>query len=226
MTVRTLALTLLLALACGDARPALAASSEDAQRAGQIQVQAKEAWDERDGEEALRLATRAISLDPGAGTWLAQQIRVEVLEFRGALEEAMEHVEAYLALDGLFPEHVAWGEEAKARIGERLAVARGKTRLRRGRLGAGVGLAVGGAVPLGLGIGWMANYGAKTGAGLPKEDYLGFLDAGIALTAVGAVMEGVGVALIASGAGDGGVAVVPSLGVGPDGVAVGLSGRW
>ena len=209
-------------------------SAEDSLRAGQIQVQAKEAWEAGKDQEALRLANRAISLDPGASTWRAQQIRSEALEGAGKLEEAMTHVRTYLRIDGLFPEHEAWGEEARDRIGSTLAAANALLRERRTRAGVGAGMAIGGAVPLGIGIAWLANYGSKTSQGLPPTDYEGFLDGGAVMVGIGGVLEGVGIALIASGAGQpkgtaSAPTVVPTFAASPgaDGNwSLGLTGRW
>lgn len=200
----------------------------DARRAGEIQLQAKDAYSKGNIDEAYRLAQRAISLEAGPSTWLAQQIRIEVLEERGQLEEAMTHLRAYLQIDGLFPEHQAWGAEAKGRIGSALKQVRAG---RQARQGIGAGLAIGGVAPLGIGIGLLANYGVKTGAGGDADWYAGFLDAGIALTLVGGVMEGAGIGLIASGAAPPNVALRraprPSLALGPDGSFVlGLHGRF
>ncbi|MCO4774145.1 MAG: hypothetical protein KDA24_29205, partial [Deltaproteobacteria bacterium] len=147
------------------AAPAWAADAEDSQRAGQIQLQAREAWEDGKTDEALRLAQRAISLDDGAATWLAQQIRVEALEAQGRYDEAMGHLRRYLRLDDLFPEHVAWGKEAKDRIGPKYDAWLAEKKAREARRGIGVGTVVGGAVPLALGISWLANYGVKTGSG-------------------------------------------------------------
>jgi len=220
------------ALACAVvAPPAWAASSEDAQRAGQIQLQAKDAWDAGKTAEALRLAQRAISLDDGAATWLAQQIRIEALEEQGRYEEAMGHLRRYLRLDDLFPEHVAWGKEAKARIGPKYDAWLAAKKQREARRGIGAGLAIGGAVPLALGAGWLANYGIKTGSGLPKEDYEGFVDGGVAMLIAGGVMEGIGIALIASSAdGPATAGIQPQahlvVAPAPGGMSVGLTGRW
>jgi tetratricopeptide (TPR) repeat protein len=205
-----------------------AASAKDTRRAGEIQLQAREALDEGDAEEALRLARRAISLEAGPTTWLAQQIQIEVLEARGNLEQAMGCLQDYLALDGLFPEHLAWGQEARRRIGEALSRQRAQ---RTGRRGAGVALIVGGAAPLGIGVGFLANYGQKTAAGGAPELYGGFLDAGLALAITGGVVEGIGIALAASSAPPTGQASalrpVPTFAVSADGrVIVGLGGRF
>ena len=209
-------------------------SAEDSLRAGQIQVQAKEAWEAGKDQDALRLANRAISLDPGPSTWLAQQIRIEVLEGDGKLEEAMTHVRTYLRIDGLFPEHEAWGEEARDRIGATLAATNALLQERRTRAGIGAGMAIGGAVPLAIGVGWLANYGSKSGQGLDPADYAGFLDGGAVMLGIGGVFEGVGIALIASGAGKPeGTASVPlvrptfAARPGADGRwSLGLTGRW
>lgn len=220
---RLLPLLLLLLIAL----PAPAAAN-DSRRAGEIQLLAREALDQGNPEEALRLARRAISLEAGPTTWLAQQIQIEILEVRGNLEQAMGRLHDYLALDGLFPEHVAWGEEARLRIGD--ALARQRTR-RSGRRGAGVALIVGGAAPLGIGVGFLANYGQKTGAGGAPELYGGFLDAGLALTIAGSVAEGLGIALAASTAPRPGQAGLlrpaPTLVVSSEGrVVLGLTARF
>ena len=220
---------ILLAPRTAQARP----STEDSMRAGQIQVQAKEAWEAGKDNDALRLANRAISLDPGANTWLAQQIRIEVLEAQGKLEEAMTHVRTYLRIDGLFPEHEAWGEEARDRIGSALSQANAVLAERRARVGVGAGLAIGGVVPLAIGAAWLGNYGSKTGQGRPKEDYEGFLDGGAVMLGIGGALEGVGIALIASGAGAprstaSRPLVTPTFAVRSDarGWSLGLTGRW
>ena len=96
--------------------PSLAMANDDARRAGQLQTQAQEAFDGGELEQAMRLAKQAILLNSGPGTWLAQQIRIEVLEKQGRLRDAMGFLEDYMALDGLFPEHVAWGREARGRL--------------------------------------------------------------------------------------------------------------
>ncbi len=199
------------------------ASADDSRRAGEIQLQAKDAWDAGDAEEAWRLAQRAISLENGPSTWLAQQIRIEVLEERGQLEQALTHLQDYLALDGLFPEHRAWGEEAERRIGGAVA----RTRLaRRSRRGVGIGLVAGGAVPLGVGIGLLGNYGSKVGAGGDPTWYAGFQDAGLVFLIAGGVTEGIGIALLASSAPPPG-APRPVVSVAPDGSFVlGMHGRF
>ena len=99
--------------------------------------------------------------------------------------------------------------------------------------GAGAGMAIGGAIPLAIGIGWLGNYGSKTGQGLPAEDYAGFLDGGAVMVGIGGVLEGVGIALIASGAAKPAVAsrprIAPTLAASPgkDGRwSLGLTGRW
>jgi hypothetical protein len=220
---RLLPLLLLLALAL----PATA-SAEDVRRAGEIQLLAREALDKGDDAEALRLARRAISLEAGPTTWLAQQIQIEILEARGSLEQAMGCLQDYMALGNLFPEHLAWGEEARQRIGAALARQRAS---RSGRLGAGTALMVGGVVPLGVGVGFLANHGQKTGAGGDPGLYGGFLDAGVTFVVVGAIVEGVGIALAASTARPAGQAArfrpTPALAVSPDGrVVLGVTARF
>ena len=220
---RTLSLLILLVLVL----PAPAAA-DDSRRAGEIQLQAREALDEGETDRALELARRAISLDDGPTTWLAQQIQVEVLEQRAQLEAAMTALGDYLELQGLFPEHVAWGEEARDRIGAALTRQR---RSRAGRQGAGAALMVGGAVPLGVGLGFLANHGSKTATGGDPDLYGGFLDAGLALTLGGAVAEGLGIALLASTARRPGhaarVVAAPAVAVDADGgVVLGLAGRF
>jgi tetratricopeptide (TPR) repeat protein len=229
---------LLIALSLLLCAPAAAATREDTERAGQIQTQAKDAWESGDVDEALKLASRAISLDPGPSTWLAQQIRIEALERKGNLEGAMGHLQDYLALDGLFPEHVAWGKEARARIGQALQAQ--QSQAMQGvntRRGAGVGLVVGGALPLGIGIAWLGNYASKPGTAAEKADtYGGFLDAGAVMTGVGAAVDVAGIILLATAKAPRGsasrdgqgptFAVAPSLQPIDRGVAVGFGGRW
>ncbi len=217
--MRFLALLSLLSLLAG---PAWAG---DERRAGEIQRQAKDALAAGDADEALRLAERAISLEDGPSTWLAQQIRIEILEDRGDLGGAMKHLRAYLEIDGLFPEHRAWGEEARKRLGAKLDAVEQARGVRRGVGGALLGV---GAVPLGLGIASLANYGDKTAAGNPAIAYEGYLDAGVVGLVVGGAMEGVGAALLASTAGRGGVASAPLpwAVADADRVLLGLSGRF
>ncbi len=197
----------------------------DARRAGEIQRQAEQALSNGDRDEALKLAQRAISLEAGPSTWLAQQIRVEILEGRGELSQAMRHLRDYLAIDGLFPEHRAWGEEARGRITKKLGVIE---RAGSTRKGVGIALVGGGALPLGLGIASLANYGDKVAAGNNPIAYEGYLDAGVAAIVVGGIMEGVGIALIASGGAKDGLARAPMPWLVADNqrVVLGLSGRF
>lgn len=177
---------------------AFAQASDDTVRAGQIQVQAREAFEAGELDDALRLANRAIALDSGPSTWLGQQIRVEVLEQQGQLEQAMTHLEAYLALDGLFPEHLAWGDEARGRLrgalrdaGQRNAALEQQART---QTGVGIGLLVGGAVPLAIGVGHAVNYGVQGGN---PDTHGGWLDSGLVLIGVGAGLEVAGALLVA-----------------------------
>ena len=207
--------------------PSLAAAGDDARRAGQRQSQAQEAFDAGNLDQAMRLAKQAIVLNAGPGTWLAQQIRIEVLEKQGAYRDARGYLEDYMSLDGLFPEHVAWGRETRGRLEGRLIVAEAaEARDREGqqvRRGLGIGLLVGGAVPLATGIGFLANYG-RLGA---EPQYAGWGQAGGGLLALGAALEAVGAVLVATSAPaprlvllptplpDGGLAFTVTLPLGP-----------
>ncbi len=195
----------------------------DERRAGELQQQAKDALEDGDVAEALRLAQRAISIEAGPSTWLAQQIRIEILEQDGAYEDALRHMRAYLDIDGLFPEHVAWGKETRARLRREVE------RIRAGRAarkGVGIGMVAVGAVPLGLGIASLANYGDKTPANADPTPYEGFLDAGVAGLVVGGVLDGVGIALIASSVPPNRVAMLPWAVADSEQVVFGLSGRF
>ena len=197
----------------------------DERRAGEIQRQAKEALADGNVDEALRLAQRAISIEAGPSTWLAQQIRIEILEDRGELTDAMRHLRDYLEIDGLFAEHEAWGKEARARLRDKLAV---MEQGRGSRRGVGIALVGAGAVPLALGIASLAQYGSKTSAGNAPTAYEGFLDAGVVGLVVGGALEGVGIALLASGASRNGraTAPVPWLVADRDGLILGVAGRF
>jgi len=221
-------LCLCFALATIAAPVAASAADSDAVRAAQIQAEARDAHDAGDQDKALRLCTRAIALDPGPATWLAQQLRIEILEERGELDEAWEHLRAYLALDGLFPEHRAWGEEADDRISAaREAAAAQARRTATLQRGAGIGLIVGGAVPLGVGVGFLAQYGSKTSDPLFTDGwYDGFLDGGAALTAAGATVLVVGVIVAATAPKTDGFAALPTFDFDGRTVRVGLTGRF
>ena len=179
--------------------PVVTTPSTDTVRAGQLQSQADEAYARGELEEALRLATRAVELDAGASTWLAQQIRIEVLEKQGELEGALTHLGTYLAVDGLFPEHLAWGDEAKVRLeaartgqlDERTAIERS----RRGKTALGTALVVGGAFPLAIGVSFVANFAFNDG---DVEHYGGWLDSGLVAIGVGAGLEVAGIVVLAS----------------------------
>ncbi len=168
-------------------------------RAGQVQVQADEAFARGELDEALRLATRAVELDPGPSTWLAKQIRIEVLEQQGELVAALGFVDAYLAVEGLFPEHVAWGEEARGRLEASLSGQADEEealeRSRRARTAIGTGLVVGGAFPLAIGVSFLGNFGFN---GSDVEHYGGWLDSGLVLLGVGVGLEVAGIAVLAS----------------------------
>ena len=186
-------------------------------------MQADEAFRAGRFEDALTLAGRAIGLDPGATTWLAQQIRIDVLERQERFEEAMVFLRDYLALQGLFPEHRAWGQEAEARIAAVLEARRAREqelrRKVRGRRGAGIGLVIGGAAPLGVGVGFAINFGHNGG---DIEKYGGWLDSGLVLMMVGTGLEVFGLVLVLSEADPAGaVALRPMVG-GPGGAPTGL----
>jgi tetratricopeptide (TPR) repeat protein len=191
------ALPLLAALLLALLLPGSAQAGEEAtdpERAAQIQEQAKEALDDGRLDEAGRLAGRAVELDPSLSTWLARQVRIEALEQQGRYEAALTYIEEYLDLDGLFAEHRAWGKEARQRI--RDAMSAGATRQAEAtRRGLGVGLVVGGAVPLGVGVGFLANYGRLGG---DFDTYGGWMQTGVALLAVGAAIDVVGAILLAT----------------------------
>lgn len=167
---------------------------EDPARAAQIQEQAKEALDADQYVDAARLAARAVGLDPSLSTWLARQVRIEALEALGRYEEALTHIEEYLDLDGLFAEHRSWGKESRQRIRDALvaASAAGAAKAQRG---AGVGLLVGGAAPLGVGLGFLANYGRLGG---DFQTYGGWAQSGAVLLGVGVALEAVGLILVAT----------------------------
>ncbi len=218
--MRSAAVLLLLALLL----PTTASADDDARRAGQLQTQSQEAFDAGQLDQAMRYAQQAILLNSGPGTWLAQQIRIEVLERKGQIRDAIGYLEDYMALDGLFPEHVAWGREARGRLDGRLIVAEAEAaRAREGlqvRRGVGIGCLVGGAAPLATGVGFLANFASKGGG----PEYGGWAQAGGALVAVGAAAEVVGAVLVATTASPPPVALVPA----PlaDGFALALSGTW
>ncbi len=161
--------------------------SADTLRAGQLQAMAREAVDGGDEERALQLATRAADLDPGPTTWLAQQIRIEILERRGQLDEASEFLERYLALDGLFTEHRAWGHEVAGRISAarvaRDADAAALYEALVARRRAGIALAAGGAAAAGIGVGFLVNFHHQ---GADPAHSGGWQDAGLVLSGVGA----------------------------------------
>jgi len=177
-------------LAACVAAPAVVLAEEpsgDTLRAGQLQAMAREALDSGDADRALNLATRAVDLDPGPTTWLAQQIRIEVLEQRGALDEAIGHVERYLALDGLFTEHRAWGEEVRARLSSaraaRDAEAAARSEALADRRAVGLALSVGGLAAAGVGVGFLVNFHHQ---GADPAYSGGWQDAGLVLVGVGA----------------------------------------
>ncbi len=223
--LRTLPLLLLLSALLPVA--AFAADSDEV-RASQIQAEAKDAFDAGDTDKALRLAGRAIALDSGPATWLARQLRIEILEDRGELTEAADHLAEYLSLEGLFPEHRAWGEEAEERIeGKLAAVAEGARRTADVQRGAGIGLIVGGVVPLGIGVGFLAQYGSKTSDPLFEGGWFdGFLDGGIALTATGAGLLVAGIVVAATAPKADGFAAVPTLDFDGRTLSFGLVGRF
>ena len=96
----------------------------DPVRAAQIQEEAREALEADRYADAVRLAGRAVDMDPSLSTWLARQVRIEALEALGRYEEALTHVEEYLDLDGLFAEHRAWGKEARERLRDAISASR------------------------------------------------------------------------------------------------------
>ena len=197
---RTLTFALLAALAFLLAPvAAVAGDGDDPARAAQIQEQAKEALDSEQYGDAARLAGRAVELDPSLSTWLARQVQIEALEALGSYEEALTRIEAYLDLDGLFAEHRSWGKEARTRIREALVSGQAAVAAKAQR-GVGIGLVIGGAIPLGIGVGFLANY-VRLGADFPT--YGGWMQSGLVLLGVGAAVDVVGV-IVAATAGSGG----------------------
>lgn len=198
---------LLIALALLVAAPAWA--SVEARRAGELQAEARAAYDDGDRDLALKRAEQAILLDDGPTTWLAQQIRIEVFEERGELKTAMGHLETYMGLEGLFPEHLAWGREARGRLEGKLIAAEARSQgagTEAGvRRGIGVATMVGGAVPLATGIGFLANYQRLGGT----DEFGGWAQAGGALLGVGIGLEVVGGVLLATSFAPAPVAVLP-----------------
>ena len=190
------------------AGPALA--DDDARRAGRLQLEAKAAFEEGALDEALLLARRAIDLAPGPESWLARQIQVESLERLGRIDDALDAVEAYMAVDGLFPEHESWGREARGRLEGKRLVAEAETRRiteqARARRGVGIGLVIGGAAPTVTGVSLLVNYGRLGG---DWADYGGWAQAGAAFLAVGLAVEVAGVILAATAGRSRGVALAP-----------------
>ncbi len=194
----TFPLLLLLALLLAPA-VAHAGEGEDPARAAQIQEQAKDALDADNYADAARLAGRAVELDPSLSTWLARQVQIEALEALGRYEEALTRIEAYLDLDGLFAEHRSWGKEARQRIRDALVSGQVATAAKAQR-GVGIGLVIGGAIPLGVGVGFLANYGRL---GADFQNYGGWMQSGVVLLGVGAAVDVVGV-IVAATAGSAG----------------------
>ncbi len=190
------------------AGPALA--DDDARRAGRLQLEAKDAFEGGELEDALALARRAIDLVPGPETWLARQIQVEALERLGRIRDAVEALDAYLSVDGLFPEHLSWGREARGRLEGKVIVADAEAlRLaQRARVqrGLGIGLVVGGGLPTATGVGFLVNYGRLGG---DWASYGGWAQAGAAFLAVGLAVEITGAILLATSGRQPVVAVAP-----------------
>ena len=136
----------------------------------------------------------------------------------------MTFLRDYLALEGLFPEHRAWGLEAETRIGGVLEKRRQRElilkRKVRGRRGVGIGLMAAGAVPLGIGLGFAANFGHN---GSDIERYGGWLDSGLVLIGVGAALEAFGLVLVLTAdPNDGTTVAVGTMVGGPGGAPTGL----
>ncbi len=212
-----------LLLLLGGLLLAAPARADDAARAGELQRDALEALEAGDDTAALRLAEDAILLNAGPATWLARQVQIEALERLGRIDDALEALQGYMALDGLFPEHVAWGREVRGRLEGRRIVADAEAQRAgeqaRIRRGLGVGLLVGGAAPTVVGVGFLANYGRLGG---DPARYGGWGEAGGGLLAAGLAVEAVGVILLASSGGAAPVAVAPLPLQGGGGVVVSL----
>lgn len=171
-----------------------AGDEDDPARAAQIQEQARDALRAEQYGDAARLAGRAVELDPSLSTWLARQVQIEALEAMGRFEEALSRIEQYLDLDGLFAEHRSWGKEARQRIRDEI-VSRQAAQAATAQRGVGVGLLIGGAIPLGIGVGFLANYGRL---GADFETYGGWMQSGVVLLGVGAALDVVGLIVAAT----------------------------
>jgi hypothetical protein len=191
---------------------------------------AREALDEGDEQRALNLAQRAVDLDPGPTTWLAQQIRVEILERKGELDRAQGYLDAYLALPGLFTEHRAWGEEVWSRLAasrasrDAVLAAEGRALLTRRRVG--IGLLLAGVAEQGVGAGFLINFHHQ---GADPAHSGGWQDTGLILSGVGAALWIPGVVLALSAVDQRSVSTVsfaPSVHVGAEGMSLGLVVGW
>ncbi len=232
-----LPLTLLLSVALLAVAPEARADEDQAALAAQMQVSAIEAMTAGDWEAAEERARAALSLDPGVRMSQARLVLIRALEQRGAVKEALAELDTLLAMD-LLPQHRQKGEEVQQRLKARgpagpaplpaPAALDPKT-----RKWLGVGLAAGGAVPIGLGItfvGFDAHFASQ------DIESGGWAILGASLLGTGIALEVVGIHLITSSPeGSGGTAATrlrwtPTAGLAPtrDRVTfhMGVVGRW
>ncbi len=195
---RALLLLVVSLLAVAAAGPATAAERLG-ERAGELQLAADRALRSGDSRLAASLAAQALALDGGPASWLAWQVRIDALERMGRLGAALDAAKEYLALDGLFPEHRAWGIEARGRLRSHLGDVRASRRVVGGeperRRGAGVVLVLTALAPLGVGVASVANFVHQ---GNDVEISGGWLDLGAPLIVAGAAVEIAGIVLLAS----------------------------
>ena len=89
---------------------------------------------------------------------------------------------------------------ARQRIRDALTSGQAATAAKAQR-GVGVGLVIGGAIPLGVGVGFLANYGRL---GADFQTYGGWMQTGVVLLGVGAAVDVVGLIVAATAGPSGG----------------------
>lgn len=160
--VRVLALLLTVAALVAP-RPVLAAGDEGdfdrLDRADRLTDEAVAAAKAGEWLRAKELAETVLTLDDSFATAEARWVLIQALEWESLYDAALYELSQYQALDGLPEERLAEAGRLKTRLeSKRDGTWIPEPMRRRGRhLGPGIALVVGGAVPLVLGLSFVAT---------------------------------------------------------------------
>ncbi len=223
-----------MVLAVTACRPALARADDDVDfdlvvAADTKVADAQAAAAAGDWETARELAEEALALDDSLATAPARLILVEALRLDGALDSALYELNSYLALP-LTPEARADAERLDDELSREVARQERRSARRVPSKGAGIGLLVGGAIPVAGGAYLLGNDIAHLSQGTESGTWAII---GSPTLAVGLVLEVAGAVVLsrsrtqpAPGATVQAPTILPTVGSDGRAVTLGVVGQW